>query len=144
MQFFSIWLFFLFAIIFLQGIIVFYRLQPRILPFFSNCTFWQWLTLLSNTVLQTTFLYFHADVSQSQSSRNCIQYSNNVSSPSKNPAIRIRDNAVLINFYLQFFKFILMISGDIEVTPGPITDNILDIVNLNIRIIRHKISHLIL
>lgn len=61
-----------------------------------------------------------------------------------NAAIRIRDNAVLINFYLQFFKFILMISGDIEVTPGPITDNILDIVNLNIRIIRHKISHLIL
>lgn len=59
-----------------------------------------------------------------------------------NAAIRIRDNAVLINFYLQFFIFILMISGDIEVNPGPMTDNVLDIIHLNIRSIRHKIAHL--
>lgn len=35
-----------------------------------------------------------------------------------------------------------MISGDIEVYPGPNTDNVLDIVHLNIRNIRHKIAYL--
>lgn len=59
-----------------------------------------------------------------------------------NAAICIRNNAVLINFCLQFFIFILMISGDIEVYPGPNTDNVLDIVHLNIRNIRHTIAYL--
>lgn len=35
-----------------------------------------------------------------------------------------------------------MISGDIEVNPGPMTDNIIDIVHLNIRSIRHEIDYL--
>lgn len=109
---------------------------------FQIQTFWQWVTPLSNTVLQSALSIFHADVCQRRpifflSFRKCIQYSNLVSSPSQ-----IRDNAVLINFYLQFFIFILMISGDIEVNPGPMTDNVLDIIHLNIRSIRLKIAHL--
>ena len=56
--------------------------------------------------------------------------------------ICIRDNAVLINFYLQLFTYILLLSGDIEVNPGSMTDNVLDILHLNVRSIRNKIAHL--
>ena len=50
--------------------------------------------------------------------------------------------SVYINFYLQFFTFILLACGDIEVNPGPSTENILDILHLNIRSIRHKLGYL--
>lgn len=41
----------------------------------------------------------------------------------------------------ELFIFILMISSDMEVNPGPMTDNVLDIVHLNIRSIKHKIAY---
>ena len=43
----------------------------------------------------------------------------------------VRDNAVLINFYLQFFTFIMLLSGDIETNPGPSAESVLDIFHLN-------------
>ena len=55
----------------------------------------------------------------------------------------VRDNAVFIKFYIQgFFTFILLLSGDIEVNPGPIINNVPDILHLNVRSIRNKIAHL--
>lgn len=48
----------------------------------------------------------------------------------------------VLNFYLQFFMFLLLLCGDIEVNPGPIMANVLDILHLNIRSIRNKVAHL--
>ena len=36
------------------------------------------------------------------------------------------------------FCFILLLSGDVEVNPGPTFENVLDIIYLNIRSIRNK------
>lgn len=49
---------------------------------------------------------------------------------------------VVYNFYLQFFMFLLLLCGDIEVNPGPIMTNVLDILHLNIRSIRNKVANL--
>lgn len=38
--------------------------------------------------------------------------------------------------------FLLLLCGDIEVNPGPITINVLDILHLNIRSIRSKVANL--
>ena len=54
----------------------------------------------------------------------------------------IIQKSVYINFYLQFFTFVLLACGDIEVNPGPTTESVLDILHLNIRSIRHKLSYL--
>lgn len=51
--------------------------------------------------------------------------------------------SVHINFFSQFFMFILLLlCGDIELNPGPSIVNILNILHLNIRSIRHKLGHL--
>ena len=47
-----------------------------------------------------------------------------------------------INFYFQFFTYILILGGDIETNPGPDISNVLDIIHLNIRSIRNKIAFL--
>lgn len=49
---------------------------------------------------------------------------------------------VVYNFYLQFFMFLLLLCGDIEVNPGPIMTNVLDILHLNIRSIRNQVANL--
>jgi exonuclease III len=49
---------------------------------------------------------------------------------------------VFNNFYLQLFTFVLLACGDIELNPGPTTENVLGILHLNIRSISHKLGHL--
>lgn len=49
---------------------------------------------------------------------------------------------VVLNFYLQFSMFLLLICGDIGVNPGPIMANVLDILHLNVRSIRKKVANL--
>ena len=47
-----------------------------------------------------------------------------------------------LNFFIQFYCFILLLSGDVEVNPGPTFENALDIIHLNIRSIRNKLDYL--
>ena len=54
----------------------------------------------------------------------------------------IEYQSVYINYYFQLFTFVLLACGDIEVNPGPSIENVLDIVHLNIRSIRHKLGYL--
>lgn len=56
--------------------------------------------------------------------------------------IYIGHRSVVINFYFQFFTFILLSCGDIEVNRSPTPENIIDILHLYIRSIRHKLGHL--
>nr|XP_022287616.1 uncharacterized protein LOC111100237 isoform X1 [Crassostrea virginica]XP_022287617.1 uncharacterized protein LOC111100237 isoform X1 [Crassostrea virginica]XP_022287618.1 uncharacterized protein LOC111100237 isoform X1 [Crassostrea virginica] len=50
--------------------------------------------------------------------------------------------ALELNFFIQFYCFILLLSGDVEVNPGPTFENALDIIHLNIRSIRNKLDYL--
>ena len=49
---------------------------------------------------------------------------------------------VEFNFVFQFLFFILLLTGDIELNPGPKSGSVLDIIHLNIRSIRNKIKDL--
>ena len=44
--------------------------------------------------------------------------------------------------FVSFCFFILLLSGDIELNPGPKYGSVLDIIHLNIRSIRNKIEDL--
>ena len=48
--------------------------------------------------------------------------------------------SVVINFYFHFFNIYFLSCGDIEVKPGPTSENIIDILHLNIRSIMHKLG----
>ena len=50
--------------------------------------------------------------------------------------------SVEFNLVSQFLFFILLLSGDIELNPGPKYGSVLDIIHLNIRSIRNKIEDL--
>lgn len=45
-----------------------------------------------------------------------------------------------LNFFIQFYCFILLLSGDVELNPGPVYEHVLDIIHLNIRSIRYKVN----
>jgi hypothetical protein len=47
-----------------------------------------------------------------------------------------------LGFLFQFLFFILLLSGDIELNPGPMYDRVIDIFHLNVRSIRNKIDDL--
>ena len=49
---------------------------------------------------------------------------------------------VEFNFVFRFLFFILLLTGDIELNPGPKSGSVLDIIHLNIRSIRNKIKDL--
>lgn len=48
----------------------------------------------------------------------------------------------LIFFFIQCYCFILLLSGNVELNPGPAYELVLDIIHLNIRSIRHKLDFL--
>jgi exonuclease III len=47
-----------------------------------------------------------------------------------------------LEFLFQSLFFILLLSGDIELNPGPMYDRVIDIFHLNVRSIRNKIDDL--
>lgn len=47
-----------------------------------------------------------------------------------------------LNFFIQFYCFILLLSEDVELNPGSVYEHVLDIIHLNIRSIRHKLDSL--
>ena len=49
---------------------------------------------------------------------------------------------VEFNFVFRFLFFILLLTGDIELNPGPKSGSVLDIIHLNVRSIRNKIKDL--